>query len=263
MATTMPGAVAPHLPYADRVRHVAPDQAFHWLAAGWRDFTAAPAASFSYGLIFAVIGAGIAYFLSASQNLFMLLPLAAGFMLVGPVLTVGFQAISRDLEQNKHPSFATALFAWRRNAGSIIYAALAFMFLFLVFIRLSEILFALTFPASAGPDAASLLHATFFTAGGLQFLALFLAFGAVVAALAFAGGAFALPMMIDRNVGMAEAVATSFTAVMMNLRAMALWAILLVALVAAGMAMAFIGLAVTLPVAGHAAWRAYRETIKS
>ena len=43
---------------------------------------------------------------------------------------------------------------------------------------------------------------------------------------------------------------------------MAVWAGLLVALTVVGMALFFVGLAVTLPVAGHAAWHAYRGTIR-
>jgi uncharacterized membrane protein len=70
-------------------------------------------------------------------------------------------------------------------------------------------------------------------------------------------------MPIDRPAGAAEAMATRFAAVAMNMRAMAVWAAILVVLTALGMACFFVGLAVTLPIAGHAAWHAYRETIRS
>jgi uncharacterized membrane protein len=86
--------------------------------------------------------------------------------------------------------------------------------------------------------------------------------GGLMAALVFAGTAFALPMLLDRPVGMAEAVATSWTAVGENLPAMTVWAILLVALTALGMAAGFVGLAVTLPLAGHATWHAYRAVVR-
>jgi uncharacterized membrane protein len=254
-------ASTPALPYADRVRRVASDQPFHWLAAGWRDFRAAPLASLAYGALFVIVGLILTIGLWRTQTIFMLLPLAAGFMLLGPALTLGFQAISRDLEQGKRPSFAGALLAWRANAGPIFYAGLAFMFLFLLWLRLTELLFALTFPDTVGPDAEGLLNATL-TVHGLTFLGLFLVLGAGMAALAFAGGAFALPMLLDRRIGMAEAIATSFTAVTLNLRTMALWAALLVVLTVLGMAAFGIGLAVTLPLAGHATWHAYRAVIR-
>jgi uncharacterized membrane protein len=135
------------------------------------------------------------------------------------------------------------------------------MFMFLLWLRLSEIIFALAFPPTATLDVKGLLNATFFTAGGLEFLALFLALGACLAALTFMGGAFALPMLLDRNVSMAEAIGTSFTAAVMNPRTMVVWAALVALLVVAGMAFAYIGLVVTLPLVGHASWHAYRAVI--
>jgi uncharacterized membrane protein len=218
-------------------------------------------ASVCYGLLFVLAGYGLTFALWRVHSIYMLLPLASGFMLLAPALTLGFQAISRDLEQHRKPSLPRALFAWQTNPGSIFYAGLALVFLFLVWFRLAQLLFALSFPATAELDVQGLVDATFFTADGLIFLAFFLALGAGVAVLAFAGGAVALPMLIDRPVGMAEAIATSFTAVMLNLRTMALWAAILVALTAVGMAAFYIGLAITLPIAGHATWHAYRAMV--
>lgn len=256
------GVSASSFPYADAVRRVGLDGPFHWLAAGWRDFMAAPGTSLCYGLVFVVAGFLLTLGLWRVHMIYMLLPLVSGFMLLGPALTLGFQAVSRDLERHEKPSFRRALLAWQTNAGSIFYAGLAFMFLFLLWLRLAELVFALTFPATGGLDVQSLLNATLFTSDGLTFLVLFLALGAGLAMLAFAGGAFALPMLMDRPVGMIEAIATSYTAVMLNLRAMALWAIILVVLTVVGMAAFCIGLAITLPLAGHATWHAYRAVIR-
>lgn len=262
MATTMHGGVpAPSMPYADRVRRVASDDPFHWLAAGWRDFMMAPAPSLAYGLLFVVVGLGLTYGLWLTNHIFLLLPLASGFILLVPLLSAGFHAISRDIEQNRQPSFSGALFAWQANAGSMVNVALAFMFMFLVWLRLSTILFALTFPPSATLDVEGLLHATFFTVGGLQFLALFLALGACMAALAFMGGAFAMQMLLDKDVSMPVAIATSFTAAVSNFPAMMMWGALVAILVAAGIAFFFVGLAITLPLVGLASWHAYRAVI--
>jgi uncharacterized membrane protein len=261
MPITRAGALAPSLPYADHVRRVGFDQPFRWLIAGARDLIASPVASVCYGLLFVIAAYGLTFALWRVHSIYMLLPLASGFMLIAPALTLGFQAISRDLEQHRKPSFNTALFAWRTNPGSIFYAGLAFVFLFLVWFRLAQLLFALSFPATAELDVQGLVNATFFTADGLVFLLFFLVLGGGVAALAFAGGAVALPMLLDRQVGMAEAIATSFTAVMLNLRTMALWAAILVTLTIVGMAAFYIGLAITLPIAGHATWHAYRAVV--
>jgi len=248
-------------PYAGRVRRVTPDQPFRWLAAGCRDFLHAPGASFAYGLIFVFAGLVLAGALYAVNMIYLFVPLATGFMLVGPAATLGFYAISRDLERGAQPSLADAVGAFRANPGPLLYVGLALLCLFLLWLRLAEFAFALSFPSATGLDAQALLNATLFTAGGRAFVVFSVFIGAVIAALTFAGGAFALPLLLDRPAGMVEAVATSWTAVMLNLPAMIVWAALLVLLTAAGMALGIIGLAVTLPLAGHATWHAYRATI--
>ena len=83
-----------------------------------------------------------------------------------------------------------------------------------------------------------------------------------MATIAFAAGAFSLPLLLDRKVGILEAVATSAVAVVLNAKAMAVWAALVVLFTAAGLAAGYVGLAVTLPLIGHATWHAYRAVIR-
>lgn len=254
-----PGAMRP---FADRVVHVTATAPFRWLAAGWRDFLGSFGASLAYGLIFVVAGLLLTATLFAAHAIYLFMPLAAGFMLIGPAATLGFYAISRDREQGRTPSLGDAVRAFQANPGPMLYVGFALLCLFLLWLRLSQLVFALSFPSDIGFDAQSLLNATLFTGDGHVFLAITLSMGAVVAALVFAGAAFALPMLLDRPVGMVEAVATSWTAVEMNLPAMVIWAVLLVLLTTLGMALGIIGLAVTLPLAGHATWHAYRAVIR-
>jgi uncharacterized membrane protein len=83
-----------------------------------------------------------------------------------------------------------------------------------------------------------------------------------MATLAFTLGAFSLPLLLDRKVGILEAVATSAVAVVLNAKAMAVWAGLVVLFTAAGLAAGYVGLAITLPLIGHATWHAYRAVIR-
>ena len=46
-----------------------------------------------------------------------------------------------------------------------------------------------------------------------------------------------------------------------NKGVMVLWASIIVGLVVVGFATAYIGLALVLPLIGHASWHAYRETV--
>jgi len=256
-------AIAPHprRPQCDHLRHIGTEEPFRWLAAGWADFRSARRVSIGYGLIFVLAGFALTAALFAANMIYLFVPLVTGFMLVGPALTIGFYAVSRDLERGTAPSLTRALLAFRANPGPLLYTGLILLGLLLLWLRLTQLAFALSFPATVGLDLRSLVDATLFTSGGQVFLAVSLAMGAVVAALTFAGGAFAVPLLFDRPVGTVEAVATSWTAVMMNLPAMAVWAILVVLLTAAGITAGFIGLVVTLPLAGHATWHAYRAVV--
>ena len=86
--------------------------------------------------------------------------------------------------------------------------------------------------------------------------------GAAFAALVFAISAFSIPMLLDRDTNLFVAVATSFTAVRRNWPAMTLWAGLIVAFTAFGIIPLFLGLAVTMPLIGHATWHAYKDVVE-
>jgi uncharacterized membrane protein len=83
-----------------------------------------------------------------------------------------------------------------------------------------------------------------------------------MAAIAFAVSVFSLPLMLDRKVDIIQALATSVVAVIMNVKVMAVWAVLIVIFTVAGLVTFYIGLAITLPLIGHASWHAYRTVIK-
>jgi uncharacterized membrane protein len=109
------------------------------------------------------------------------------------------------------------------------------------------------FPEMAVPSSLEL--ATFFAIGS--------AVGGVFALVAFAASAFSLPMLLDRRTDAVTAVVTSVNAVLRNKRAMLVWTVLIVLSVVVGFATALAGLAITMPLIGHATWHAYRETIDS
>lgn len=262
MTRSRVATIHPPRTYANRIVKVGTGAPPAWFLAAGRDFDRSFGPSILYGLIFVIAGIALTLAVFAADMAYLFFPLAAGFMLLGPAATLGFYQIGKDLEQGRRPSLWRALTACRANPGPMLYVGLALLSMFLLWLRLSQLAFALCFPNSGPLDSASLLHTMLLTGDGQVFTALTLGLGAIMAALTFAGAAFALPMLLDRQVGMVEAVATSWTAVMMNLPAMATWAVLLVTITAIGMALGFVGLAVTLPMAGHATWHAYRSVIR-
>ena len=69
-------------------------------------------------------------------------------------------------------------------------------------------------------------------------------------------------MMLDRDTDGIVAVLTSLRAFGANVPAMIVWGSIIVALTAAGFALFFVGLVVTVPVIGHATWHAYRALVE-
>lgn len=254
-------AIQSGLPFADKVREVGTDDPFRWLTAGWRDFRAAGVISLAQGLIFVVAGFLLTVALVAAGLVYMIAPLIVGFMLVGPALTVGFHAVSRDLEAGRKPSLGRALLAWRANPFPLLGLGLMLVLFLIVWMRLAAMIFAICFPFTT-LDVQALLNAALFTQEGITFLTVGSIVGGVMATLAFAFGAFSLPLLLDQKVGILEAIATSAVAVVLNARAMMVWAGLIVLFTAAGLAAGYVGLAVTLPLIGHATWHAYRAVIR-
>jgi uncharacterized membrane protein len=85
--------------------------------------------------------------------------------------------------------------------------------------------------------------------------------GFCFAAVALSVGAFSFPMLLDRDVGAAVALSTSLRAVAHNPLTMAIWGVIVAALLVIGSVPCFLGLAIVLPVLGHATWHLYRQTI--
>ena len=70
------------------------------------------------------------------------------------------------------------------------------------------------------------------------------------------------PLLLDRKVGASAAVLTSFRAVAANPKTMAIWGLIVAALLALGSLPLLFGLAVVMPVLGHATWHLYRRVVE-
>ncbi|HXV23492.1 MAG TPA: DUF2189 domain-containing protein [Alphaproteobacteria bacterium] len=249
-------STGPALPVA----RIGVERPWRWLAAGWRDFTAAPQVSLAYGALFTLGGILLTAALWSLDWLYLALPLGAGFLLVAPVLATGLYEVSRQLEGGQRPHLAGALMSWRVRPGSLAVMGLVLMLFFLAWIRIAFLIFALFF----GPEPPSwpvFIETIFFSAKGMPFLLVGTAVGAVLAASAFAISAVSIPLLLDRDVGAFAAMATSVSAVLVNWRVMIGWAALIALFGAAGLASFYVGLAVTLPLIGHATWHAYRDLV--
>ncbi len=245
-----------------QIRRVSLDRPWTWLAAGWRDLTAVPGISIAYGLIPVIIGWMSILLMLQLELPFLVLPLSAGFFFVGPFLAVGLYEVSRRREAGHAIDGASTLLAWRRNSGQIALLGALLLFFHLAWMRIAQLLFAI-FEWRTVPSWDRFLDVVWNSSRSLPFLAVGVTVGAVLAAIAFAIGAFSIPYLLDRrSSNVFEAIATSVAAVRLNFRPMLLWAALIVILVVLGMVPGLIGLAVALPLVAYATWHAYRDVVR-
>jgi uncharacterized membrane protein len=69
-------------------------------------------------------------------------------------------------------------------------------------------------------------------------------------------------LLLDRDVGAAVALLTSIRVVAENPVTMALWGLIVAALLVIGSIPFFLGLTVVMPVLGHATWHLYRRAVE-
>lgn len=242
------------------IRRVDTDRPWSWLADGWQDLCRAPAVSLTYGVVFSVAGLILSAAIWVFDVFYLVLPLAAGFLLVGPILSVGLYEVSRRLAAGEEVGFGPAVTAWRKNETQIALMGLALVLFMMAWMLLAMIIFALFFGKGL-PAADNFVSEVFLSVESIPFLIVGTGVGAVLAALVFAISVVSIPMLLDRRVDVLTAVVTSLAAVRHNPRATAVWAGLIVLFSSAGLVTAYLGLILTLPLIGHATWHAYRNLV--
>ncbi len=243
------------------VRHVSFEAPWEWLSKGWVDLWRHPGVSLSYGAVFSILALALLYGLFQYGWQSMILALAGGFMILGPFVAVGLYDVSRRAEAGEPISFATTLAAPWRAKGQLSFMGAVLFFSFFVWIQIALLLFMMFIGTRGFPPASEFLPTLLFTPQGLGLLVVGTLVGGLIAALIFAMSVIAVPMLFERKVDAVTAMSTSLSAVARNPRAMSLWAVLIAAFMALGLATLLVGLVIAFPLIAHATWYAYRDLV--
>lgn len=267
-AETAPPAEAP-VPEAAAAVAITPainlvpiDAPWKWLAAGWTDLMAAPHVGFVYGGAVVLAGWVLVVLLLQAGIAWAILPATAGFFVVAPLVGAGLYEVSRRRERGEEITFFGCAYAFRRNGTQLALIGALLLLIHLFWIRIAGLLFALFFGLGFSPAIETLPIAMLRSDSLLPFLIVGTGFGFVLATVSFAVSAVSIPMIVDRDVSAFEAVVASVTAVVRNPRAMAFWAGLIVVFTGMALVPFFLGLALVLPLIGHATWHAYRDLVR-
>ncbi len=256
-------------PFLPQVRSVPATQPLVWLAQGWRDLRRIGWLSLAHGAALAAFGLLIAAV--ARERFWLLVGAMSGFLVVAPVLATSFYVLSRELERGQPPRAAAVLRTWlfwqsshRGTKWGPDYWCLVRFGLLLAlagtgWVLTSAALITLLAPLPVQQPADFLHHVVL--APDSRLFALWLGLGSLLAAPIFASSVVAIPLLLDREATLWQAVLASWQTVLANPFAMALWAALLLALTLLGLGTLLLGLVVAMPVLGHASWHAYRDLV--
>jgi uncharacterized membrane protein len=229
---------------------------FTWLRLGWQDFIRCPRIGLFYGLCFFAMGhALLAVFEQAPAYV---LALSAGFLLLGPFLSLGLYDASKAMQTNSHhPSLRASLTAWRPTKGAMAIFAGVLLILEMLWGRASMVVFAVSFNNLPTGD----LFRHIFAWENIGFIITYTVVGAVFAGLIFVTSVVSIPMIMDRQVDAVSAGLTSIRACLQNPGVMLMWGALITSVIVLAMLPWFLGLFVAGPVIGHATWHAYRHIV--
>jgi len=241
------------------IRRVPALQSIIWLRAGWDDLTHLKWASLAHGILIVTMGwvlLGI-----ASAHLFLMVAAVTGYLLVGPVMTTGLCELSRRRAAREPVGFDDSLDAVTRDPASLAQFGALLAVIAVVWLVSSQVMLS-TLVIGPAPGADVLLWGSFMGAIDRTQALAYIGSGAVLAAIVFILSVVTVPLIIDRGMGTADAIAASVRATLKNLPAMLVWSALIVVLTAIGFATLLAGMIVIAPLLGHATWHAYRDLIR-
>src|SRR5436190_215405 len=259
---TMEGAWEGHDRSAPRVRRITAADLRDVLRQGFDDFGAYRTDVIFLCLLYPIVGLVLSRLIWGYGMVPLLFPLASGFALIAPFFAVGLYEMSRRREAGRAEGWADAFGVARSPAlGSIMALGLLLLALFVLWLGVAHIIWLMTL----GPEPPISLQAfaqdVVGTSAGRTMAIVGLAVGFVFALAVLMLSVVSFPLLLDRDVGLGTAIATSVEVVRENPGPMALWGLIIAAALALGSIPLLLGLAIVFPVLGHATWHLYRKVL--
>lgn len=231
------------------------------LREGMADFREKRGDILLIGLLYPLIG--FMTVLAVKGDYFWIVfPLLAGVSILGPLAATGFYELARRREDGQDSSWWHFLDVARGPAFDSIAVVAGVLFaLFGAWVVAAAIVYSAFFGGEIWASPGDFLAAVLTTPRGWGMILVGNLVGFCFAVAALALSVVSLPMLIDRDVGAGNAMATSIALVRRNPATMARWGLTVAGLLVLGSLPLFMGLAVVLPWLGYATWHLYRRGV--
>jgi uncharacterized membrane protein len=268
MATQYQGNVASQVPPAQGaaagpiIRTIGLSDLHQALRLGWEDFKAVPSHAIILCVIYPVLGLVLARAAFGYAVLPLLFPLAAGFALLGPFAALGLYELSNRRERGEEPSASDALDVLQSpSLGAMLGLGTLLLALFVTWVATAQAIYIAVFGYQGASGVTDFVQRVLTTSQGWWLIVVGCGVGFLFALVALCISVVSFPMMLDRHASAGEAMVTSLRVAAKNPMAIATWGLIVAALLVAGSLPFFLGLAVVLPLLGHATWHLYRKAI--
>jgi uncharacterized membrane protein len=232
------------------------------LRAGWEDFQAIPSHAIILCVIYPVLGLVLARAVFGYAVVPLLFPLAAGFALLGPFAALGLYELSSRRERGEEPSAWDTLDVLRSPSfGAMLGLGTLLFALFVTWVATAQAIYVAVFGYQGPASASDLVERVFTTSQGWWLIVVGCGVGFLFALVALCISVVSFPMMLDRHASAGEAMVTSLRVAAKNPVTIAAWGLIVAVLLVVGSLPFFLGLAVVIPVLGHATWHLYRKVI--
>lgn len=256
------GSLESESPDVPSVRSIEMEDLRAVLRKGVDDFKAERTDVIFLCIIYPIAGLILVRFAFDYDLLPLLFPAAAGFVLLGPLAAVGLYEMSRRREQGLDAKWSDAFDIVRSPSfGAVLVLGLVLLFIFLVWLGVAQVIYMLTLGPEPPASTAAFMRDVLTTSAGWAMIVIGMGVGFLFALLVLAISVVSFPLLLDRDVGLRNAIATSIRVFAENPGTIAVWGVIVAVGLALGSIPVFLGLIFVLPILGHATWHLYRKAV--